>query len=313
MYRLKIDPYQRRFRRPIVTHHGVWTVRQGAILTLLAENGDSGQGEIAPLAWFGSETLSQALAFCAALETVTPQQIGQIPDRLPACQFAFESALQQLLSGGSPVPTGQIGLQQSVPSGAMAGLLSAGPQALEQWPSLYATGTRTFKWKIGVASLQEELQWFAALCQQLPADGRLRLDANGGLSVAAAQAWLRACADRPVEFLEQPLPPSQFDAMLQLSQDYTTPLALDESVATVAHLQRCYECGWRGVFVIKPAIAGSPARLRQFCRTHAIEMVFSSVFETEIGRQAGLQLAWELDQSGRALGYGPQAWWETEA
>jgi O-succinylbenzoate synthase len=311
MYRLKIDPYQRRFRTTVVTHHGVWAVRQGAILTLMAANGRIGQGEIAPLAWFGSETLSEALAFCGALETVTPQQVWQIPDRLPACQFAFESALQQVLSGAPPAPT-STARQQSLPAGAIAGLLSAGPKALEQWPSLYAAGTRTFKWKIGVASVQEELRWFAALCQQLPADGQLRLDANGGLSLAVAQAWLRACADCPVEFLEQPLPPSQFDAMLQLSQDYATPLALDESVATLHHLQQCYDRGWRGVFVIKPAIVGSPARLRQFCQTHAIEMVFSSVFETEIGRQAGLQLAQELDRSGRALGYGTQLWWEAE-
>jgi len=49
-------------------------------------------------------------------------------------------------------------------------------------------------------------------------------------------------------------------------------------------------------FVIKAAIAGSPSRLRQFCREHEIDAVFSSVFETAIGTQAALKLAVELSQ-----------------
>jgi len=48
--------------------------------------------------------------------------------------------------------------------------------------------------------------------------------------------------------------------------------------------------------VIKAAIAGSPSRLRQFCREHEIDAVFSSVFETAIGTQAALKLAVELSQ-----------------
>jgi len=45
--------------------------------------------------------------------------------------------------------------------------------------------------------------------------------------------------------------------------------------------------------VIKAAIAGSPSRLRQFCREHEIDAVFSSVFETV---HKLLKLAVELSQ-----------------
>ena len=92
--------------------------------------------------------------------------------------------------------------------------------------------------------------------------------------------------------------------MLQLSQSYRTAIALDESVATLSQLTEAYQRGWRGIFVIKPGIAGSPSRLRQFCRQHNIDAVFSSVFETAIGRQAALQLAAELSQHNRAVGFG---------
>jgi O-succinylbenzoate synthase len=122
-----------------------------------------------------------------------------------------------------------------------------------------------------------------------------------------------------IEFLEQPLPPEQFDAMLEMSDRYSTPIALDESVATVNQLEDCYQRGWRGIFVIKAAIAGSPKRLRQFCQEREIDMVFSSVFESAIAKQAALQLAAELArrdaESGlylRAVGFGVNHWFDED-
>jgi hypothetical protein len=62
--------------------------------------------------------------------------------------------------------------------------------------------------------------------------------------------------------------------MLEMNTQYSTPIALDESVATLDQLEACYQRGWRGIFVIKVAIAGSPKRLRQLCQEHEIDMVF---------------------------------------
>ena len=104
--------------------------------------------------------------------------------------------------------------------------------------------------------------------------------------------------------MEQPLSVDHFPEMLELSTNHTTEIALDESVATLNQLATCYQQGWREIFVIKPGIVGSPSRLRQFCQQHKIDAVFSSVFETAIGRQAALQLAAELSQRNRAVGFG---------
>ena len=73
-------------------------------------------------------------------------------------------------------------------------------------------------------------------------------------------------------------------------------------------MQACYEQGWRGIFVIKAAIAGSPSRLRQFLKTYQIDAVFSSVLETAIGRKAALKLAAELNHPHRAVGFGVEHW-----
>jgi o-succinylbenzoate synthase len=296
-YQLAFEPYRRRFKTPLQTRYGAWSVREGIVLNLTDQNGVIGQGEIAPLPWFGSEDLASAIAY---LNTLPPQlttaRIFAVPDTLPACQFGLETAWENLQNHSQPAP--------QLPS---AHLLPTGEPALTAWQIPYDQGMRTFKWKIGVASIQAEQRWFEQLISDWPTDAKLRLDANGGLNWAEAEQWLQACADAPVEYLEQPL--SDFDAMLALSQRFLTPLALDESVANLADLYTCYQRGWRGVYIIKPAIVGSPYWLRQFFQTHKIDAVFSTVFETPIGRLSGLRLAAELG-SGRAVGYGTTHWFD---
>ncbi len=298
---LEFRPYHRPFRQPLQTAHGPWTVRQGILLRLRDGQGRVGWGEITPLPWFGSESLESALACCTERAVGQwPDLLDTIPDSHPACQFGFEMAWNSLVHSGQARPAARL---------PQCALLPAGIAALSAWKSLWQTGAQTFKWKIGVAPMEQEQEIFGQLTRLLPAEALLRLDANGGLTPAATIAWLRVC-DRTsqVEYLEQPLPPEQFVLLMQLAQQFRTPLALDESVATLAQVQTCYQRGWQGVFVIKPAIAGFPSRLRQFCQQHRIDAVFSSVFETAIGRQAGLQLAAELGNGNRATGYGTGHW-----
>jgi O-succinylbenzoate synthase len=324
VYQFQFHFYQRPFKHPLQTSHGTWTVREGILLQLTNQSGQMGSGEIAPLPWFGSETLEQALNFCRQLPiSFEIDTIFDIPDPLSACQFGFEMALEQVsgIGQGSDL-TGQFlnsALSTSHFPLLQSGLLPTGESALSSWKKLWEAGYRTFKWKIAVETLEVELALLKRLAEALPNAARLRLDANGGLSLEAVKEWLAVCdrvsADLSVripliEYLEQPLPPSQFAQMLDLSRQYSTPLALDESVATLAQLQDCHTQGWRGIFVIKPAIAGSPRRLRQFFQDHSIDAVFSSVFETEIGRQAGLKLAAELGNCDRAMGYGTSHWFE---
>ncbi len=291
MYQFKFQPYQRKFKQPLQTSHGTWEVRKGIIVSLTDSAGRTNWGEIAPISWFGSETFTQALNYCRQLPTeITTETIYSVPDGLPACQFGFESAL---------------GANQNYAHLTYSGLLSAGKAVLEQWSRLWEQGYRTLKWKIGVYPIAKELEIFTAITHCLPESAKLRLDANGGLTYDKAKIWLQTCDNsKIVEFIEQPLGVEQFEQMQQLSNSYRTAIALDESVATFTQLQACYRRGWRGIFVIKPSIVGYPSFLRQFCHTHPIDAVFSSSFETEIGRNAALNLAVELANPHRAVGFG---------
>ncbi|MEC4986818.1 MAG: o-succinylbenzoate synthase [Oscillatoria sp. PMC 1068.18] len=316
MYSFTFRNYQRKFRQPLQTSHGSWEVRKGIILRLVDEKGNVGWGEIAPLPWFGSENLAQAEEFCRQLgKQITADNLAKIPDSLPACQFGFNSAQENCQPDS-------VCLSDNLVTNNCY-LLPAGKKALTTWQTGWKQGKSTFKWKIGVGEITEEIATFRQLSQALPPTAKLRLDANGGLNLATAKQWLKALdAAGNVEFLEQPLPPPQFEEMLHLDAEFVTAIALDESVATLKQLQQCYSKGWRGIFVIKAAIAGSPQSLRQFCRENQIDPVFSSVLETEIGRQAALKLATEISlRDGyadlpvryanlpvRALGFGIDHW-----
>jgi o-succinylbenzoate synthase len=159
------------------------------------------------------------------------------------------------------------------------------------------------------------LEVFRRLVQTLPAKAILRLDANGGLSETEAARWLEEC-DRTgrVEFLEQPLPADQVEAMQRLAQQFETPIALDESVATVNQLHACIEQGWSGVMVVKAAIAGSPRRLRHLSQQRTLDLVWSSVFETAIAQRYIFDYLIPSipSRKPRALGFGVNQWFNDQ-
>jgi o-succinylbenzoate synthase len=315
-YQFNFCPYKRRFIRPLQTNHSIWDIREGIIIHLVSKMGNTGSGEIAPIPWFGSENIEQVLEFFQQLPSqISEEMIFSIPDRLPACKFGFESALE-MVNGGLEIEN-----KSSPDSLEFCALLPAGVTVLDAWKPLWEKGYRTFKWKISVHPIVEEITIFESLVQSLPKGAKLRLDANGGLSYDEANLWLFTC-DRimansitnslDIEFIEQPLPESKFEEMLELGGCYGTKIALDESVATLQQLETCYQNGWRDIFVIKPGIIGSPSRLRKFCQQYQIDAVFSSVFETDIGRNAALRLADELSLHKRAVGFGINHWFKED-
>ncbi len=298
-YKFTYSIYQRPFRQPLTTSHGVWKIRAGIIIQLTDHLEISHQGEIAPIPWFGSESIEQAILWCQQIgDNITTTQIYQIPDHLPACQFGFGSALIAF-NPASPALILIPDLSTLLPSGAVA---------IAQIPALSERGYSTFKWKIGVLPIGAEIAIWKQLIEALPKAAKLRLDANGGLTDAEAQQWLEICSHEPrIEFIEQPLGLDSIDRMQALAKVYDTPIAIDESVATFTRIQSAYAQGWRGIYVVKPGIAGFPWRLAAFITQHQLDVVFSSVMETNVGRDASFRLASELKLT-RSMGFGIDEW-----
>ncbi|MDB6126799.1 MAG: o-succinylbenzoate synthase, partial [Verrucomicrobia bacterium] len=197
---------------------------------------------------------------------------------------------------------------------AVAALLPAGRAALALIDAKTEAGFRIFKWKVGVGDAAEELALLDDICGMLPSGGKLRLDANGAWDRRQAERWLERCAERPVEFVEQPSYAEASegtarrrkcdDLLLGLAGNFPTPIALDESIAGGADIERWIGLGWPGVFVVKTSLlADVDEALARLAKAKS-PVVFSSVLETAVGARAALRAAFAWKGEARALGFG---------
>lgn len=312
---LAVRSYGRPFRHPLQTHHGPWRDRRGWLIQLLdQESGAVGWGEVAPIPWFGTESLAAAATYLDQLLAQWPTlsapvaqiaTLQHIPDTLPACQFGLGIALAAVVNPAPPPPP--LSPQQ------LCALLPREDAAPARMVALGHQGHRSFKVKIAVGEVAAERVWVESLLASLPPGASLRLDANGGLSRPQALDWLTWSQTwgPAVEFVEQPLPPQDWAGLQALGAQFPGRVALDESVATVAQLRRVAQAGWSGPVVIKPAIAGPPLAWLTLCQHFTLEPILSSALETPVGRQGALA-GWEQwrhqGSRDRPLGFGIGHW-----
>ncbi len=308
--RLLYRRYTLPFRAPVRTAHGVWAERTGLIVRLEDGAGRVGYGEVAPIPWFGTETVEEAEAALSVLgEWVKPEQLAAVPVKLGCLRFALAGAFGELGQDERLVKD-----NPSPPYLAVAALLPAGRAALAQIGPKAELGFRTFKWKVGVGDIADELSLLDDVIGELPSGSKLRLDANGAWDRRQAGRWLERAAERPIEFIEQPCfaEASQGaaqcarmeDALRGLAGDFPTPIALDESLVGAHDVERWLAADWPGIFVIKPALLGDPAPVLARLAAAKADVVFSSALETAVGAQAALQLAFAWAGKPRALGFG---------
>lgn len=313
VYNFSFRSYRLPLRTPLRTAHGWWAERDGIIVRLEDEQGRVGFGEIAPIPWFGTETLAEAGTVCGGFGAQIPAVVlDAVPERFGCVRFALAMARDEM-ERGPRARLGESKEQKNLPEGGLhalsarlpvAALLPAGPDVLPALALKLEAGFLAFKWKVGVGDVEDELGLLDDLLSRLPAYAKLRLDANGAWSRRQAAQWLERCADRPIEFVEQPVAPAEEDTLLGLARDYPVTLALDESIVRLPEARRWQALGWPGVFVVKPALAGPLPELIAWIGQTKADVVFSSAIETALGRSVILQAALGHSLTTRALGFG---------
>jgi len=251
---------------------------------------------------FGTETVDRAEAACRSLGgRLEDPGFESLPPDTPCLAGALAAARAE---ADNRLPVAAASAPASLP---VAALLASGVLARRQIAPLAEAGFRTFKWKVGIADAADELALLDDLCADLPSGGKLRLDANGAWDRRRAERWLERCADRPVEFIEQPVAADARgaeDLLLGLAGDYPTAIALDESLAAAGALGRWLGAGWPGVYIVKPSLWRDPAAELARLAGAKAAVVFSSALETALGARAALRWAWAWTGAPRALGFG---------
>jgi len=292
------------------TAHGQWLEREGLIVRLETEDKLVGWGEIAPITDFGTESFVEAKEACVALgNIVTSQAIESIDPKNVCVKSALRSALHEIyrLKAEANQEASLTKATHIPDSLTVAGLLPAGIASFQAAKIKSEQGFRTFKWKVGVAAYKEELAMLDDLLAKLPDGSKLRLDANEAWDQPTLEKWLAVTAERPIEYIEQPLSRKSKnlqDVLLHIQNDYPTPIALDESICNDHDVSEWINSEWQGIYVIKPTLFADPYRVVNALALSNANVVFSSALETAIGAKAALHLAFRWSGEMRALGFG---------
>jgi O-succinylbenzoate synthase len=204
-------------------------------------------------------------------------------------------------------------VRDSVPVNATVPAVAAAdvPSVLARFP-----GATTAKVKVAEAGQQlaDDVERVAAVADALGGSaGRIRVDANGGWSVAEALEALPrlafAAGAATFEYAEQPCASIEELAALRSAlgrAGVEVLIAADESVRKAEDPMRVAVAGAADVVVVKVAPLGGvgPAYdvAEQLGRTHGLPVVVSSALDTSVGIGAGLALAAALPELPYASG-----------
>ncbi len=141
--------------------------------------------------------------------------------------------------------------------------------------------SRTIKWKVYNQEINfNEEKILQKILDILPANFKLRIDANGGWSREKAQEWSNELKKEPrLEWIEQPLPSKDIEGLFSLANQI--PVALDESLVEFPYLRKI----WKSWQIRRPALDGDPRLLLNEIYKEDSQIVLSTAFETGIGRR----------------------------
>ncbi len=123
-------------------------------------------------------------------------------------------------------------------------------------------------------------------------DKPLRVDANGAWKSEEAAAKIEALAKYDLEFVEQPLPPGNTEALRQLRGEAGVPIIADESVITPGDVPKMAGCV-DGINIKLAKCGGiTPAlEMIRLARAAGLKVMLGCMIESSIGISAAAQLA----------------------
>jgi O-succinylbenzoate synthase len=142
----------------------------------------------------------------------------------------------------------------------------------------------------------------------LGAEGRIRVDANGGWNVDQAERAAHALAPYDLEYLEQPC--ATVDELVELRErlhDWQLPIAADESVRKADDPLAVARAGAADLLIVKVQPLGGVARALRIVAEAGLPVVVSSALDTSVGIAMGARLAAALPALDYDCGLGTAA------
>jgi len=132
---------------------------------------------------------------------------------------------------------------------------------LQRAEAYVGRGFTDLKLRVGLGALAEDVHRLALLRERFGARLLLSVDANGSWSADAALAAIAAFAPFGLRYLEQPLPPGDWDGAIALAARLPVPIMLDESLSSMTEIERLIAGGVPMLAHLKLAKLGGLDRL----------------------------------------------------
>jgi len=300
----KYFPFSLNFRTPFQTSSQIITQRNGFIISISDELGNSVFGECSPLPGFNYESINDAERILKGLQY---QIIG----------FSVEenlTAISNLLSEFKLVPSIVFALEQAIVSlcvkrnknfiaesfgdtnsiiqvNAVVGFDKT-DNILTKIEEKVKNGFSTFKLKIGRNNFEDDFNLVKNVREKFGESIKIRLDANGKWYEENANANLDRLFQFNIQYIEEPC--NGINILNKLSDTSPIPIAIDESVRSIEDTAQIINDSKIKFIVLKPMILGgviSSLELIKEAEKRNKNVVISSSFESAVGRSALVLLA----------------------
>jgi muconate cycloisomerase len=151
-----------------------------------------------------------------------------------------------------------------------------------------------FKLKVGTKPLEAEIAATLSLRQALGPAVPLSADANGGFALAAARRYLDRTREADLQFLEQPLDPTDLRSLAALARSCAVPIGADEGIHSLADIEAQARRGLAGVSLKLIKLGGISAALEAATLSERLGLsinVAAKIAETSIASAAAVHLA----------------------
>lgn len=164
-----------------------------------------------------------------------------------------------------------------------------------------AEGFSCIKMKIGAIDFETELKLLESIRKEYSVnDIELRVDANGAFTPKDALEKLKRLSEFELHSIEQPIKQGQFDEMAKLCKETPLPIALDEELIGVFHIEqkkKVLETIQPQYIILKPSLVGGYAGSHEWislAETQNIDWWITSALESNVGLNAIAQWAYTL-------------------
>jgi L-alanine-DL-glutamate epimerase-like enolase superfamily enzyme len=213
----------------------------------------------------------------------------------PAARAAVDMALHDLLAQHLGLPlVDMLGrAHESLPTSITIGIKPL-DATLDEADEYLQRGFRVLKVKLG-HSLEEDLERLGKLRERVGTHVAVRVDPNQGYSAGDVATFIDKTADLDIEFLEQPMPADEIDAMRELPESVRRRIAADEALLNeqdaVGLISPPVACGIFNIKLMKCGGIAPARRIAEIAQAAAIELMWGCMDESIISISAALHAA----------------------